>query len=218
MNKKPKYQKGFTAIEVLVIILILLVLGGVGYVVDKNHHKAIGPVTGKWSNYTYVKGNFSVLSPTPSHPPIVMTQTTQSHDGVSYKLDGIAFIANSFVDGEDDVTYSTYPSSAEVPSLTSSLKTLLIPHTYYTDAHLVSSRQITVNGNQVETYEVTLIEESSKLPNASFKSLPNVKVYDTGEFVRDGKVLYQIDATAASNSASYQADAQYFVSSFELLK
>jgi hypothetical protein len=39
MKKIPKNQKGFTAVEGLLIILILVVIGGVGYMVYHNNHK-----------------------------------------------------------------------------------------------------------------------------------------------------------------------------------
>jgi hypothetical protein len=39
MNKLSKNQKGFTAVEGLLIILILVVIGGVGYMVYHNNHK-----------------------------------------------------------------------------------------------------------------------------------------------------------------------------------
>ena len=216
MNKISKNQKGFTVVEGLLLILIFVVIGGLGYMVYKNHHKAIGPVTGKWSNYIDTKGNFSVLSPTPSYSPTFIPQTTQSHDGATYKLNGIAFLTSTAVDGEDDVLYLTFPSSAKVPSISSYLNGLLKPNEDEEDEHLISFKHTTVSGKQAETYELTAIRKPTKVPGEGGRSLPSFKIYDNGEVVRDGKVIYQIDATAATNTTSYQADAQYFVSSFKI--
>jgi prepilin-type N-terminal cleavage/methylation domain-containing protein len=211
MKKIFKNQKGFSAIEIIIVLVIVALIALVGYVVYENHHKTIGPVTGKWATYSNVAGNFSVLSPTPSHPPDVLPQTTQSHNGVSFTANGIAFFAGH---GQYDVTYATYPSSANVPSRSSYLNSLLQPSKYQKDAHLVSSKSITVNGNQAETYKLTATMESIKTGYGG--SLPAAKVFYTGEFIRDGKVLYQVYAAIEGNSGSDQADAQYFVNSFKI--
>jgi hypothetical protein len=41
MDKLSRNQKGFTAVEGLLIILILVLIGGAGWLVYKNHHKAV---------------------------------------------------------------------------------------------------------------------------------------------------------------------------------
>jgi prepilin-type N-terminal cleavage/methylation domain-containing protein len=210
MKKIFKNQKGFSAVEVIIVLAVVALIVLVGYIVYKNHHKTIGPVTGKWATYSNVNGNFSVLSPTPAHPPDVLPQTTQSHNGVSFTINGVAFFAG---DGQYDVTYLTYPSSAEIPSRSSYLSGLLQSSKYQKDAHLVSSKDTTINGNQAETYQLTATIENIK---TSIETLPAAKVFDTGEFIRDGKVLYQADASLGGNSSSDQANAQYFVNSFKI--
>lgn len=216
MNKMPKDQEGFTPVESLLLVLILVVVGGIGYIVYKNHHKSIGAVTGKWSSYTDTAGNFSVMAPVPNsaYKPTVIPQVTQSHDGLSYTVNGIAFLNSYVAVGEDDVEYSTFPNSDDVPGLSSALKSVLQNHKYSESAHLIKSAQTNISGNQAETYELTFIAENNKVFAGGGKFLE----YDTGELVHDGKVLYEVDASSASNSKNDQADSSYFINSFKTIK
>ena len=213
MKKILKNQKGFSAVELIIVLVVDTILALVGYVVYKDHHKtiAIGPVTGKWATYTNAAGNFSVLSPAPSSSPDIIPQTTQSHDSVSFTLNGIAFFGSG---GQYDVIYLTYPNSSEVPSRSSYLIGLSQPSKYENNVHLVSSKDITVNGDQAETYEITATQENIR--TGSGGSFPATKIYETGEFIRHGKVLYEVYAEHGSNSGSDQANAQYFVNSLKI--
>jgi Flp pilus assembly pilin Flp len=215
MNKIAKNQNGYTAIESFLLILILIAVVVIGYIDYKDHHKSAETVTGKWSSYTDATGNFKVMAPVPSsaYKPTLIPQSTQSHNGLSYTVNGVAFVNTYIEGGEDDVEYSTFSSSADVPSLASALKSVLQNHNYSESAHLIKSNQTNVNGNQAETYELTFIAENNKVFAGGGKSL----VYDTGEIVRDGKVLYQVDASSAGNSKIDQADRNYFISSFKTL-
>ena len=58
MNKISKNQKGFTAVEVLLTILILVVIGAVGYMVYHNEHKP------KVTNVSTTKSATSTLTKT----------------------------------------------------------------------------------------------------------------------------------------------------------
>ena len=44
MRTIQKNEKGFSAVEALIILVIVVLIGGVGYLIYKNHHKAAAPL------------------------------------------------------------------------------------------------------------------------------------------------------------------------------
>jgi Tfp pilus assembly major pilin PilA len=103
MNKTTKHQSGFTVVEFLIIIVVLAVIGGVGYLVYKKHHKTDKTTTASakqtapqpaksdpyagWKSYTSDLGGFSV-----KYPASGWTITAYGDDGS--KATGSAVTAN----------------------------------------------------------------------------------------------------------------------------
>lgn len=123
MNKISKNQKGFTLVEALLIILILVVIGGVGYMVYHNDHKAktasvsttaatkpkastpAKPTTESnlyagWQ--TYSGHGFTV-----KYPPnwIYQDQDSNNTQGLANDLANVTFSNHSIVTGEDAAPY-----------------------------------------------------------------------------------------------------------------
>ena len=57
MNKVSKNQKGFSFIELILVIAVVTLIGAAGYLVYKNHHKTITPTTLRAATLQYVQIN-----------------------------------------------------------------------------------------------------------------------------------------------------------------
>jgi hypothetical protein len=195
-------QKGFSVVEVVLIVVILALIGTVGWLVYKNHHKssaasvtACGSVTTDWTPCRNTKGNFIASFPTPSQP---LPQTIFSQNGVNYTINGVQSAGiNGSYEVIYNVSYLTFPANSTPPSLASLLDNHLRP---FQDITIVSSNSNTVSGNKTETYDITATQNSVK--------------YDlTGKIVQVGKVVYRIEAINAYTQAP---NAQRFINSFSV--
>jgi Tfp pilus assembly protein PilE len=81
MNKTSNNEKGFTLVEGLLIVLILVVIGAVGYMVYHNNHKV------KTVSVSTTEGNKTVITKTVSTPsPYADWKSyTSSDEGLSFK-------------------------------------------------------------------------------------------------------------------------------------
>jgi hypothetical protein len=202
VGKLNKNESGFSIVEAVLVLLIVALIGTIGYLVYKDHHKNLGQVTGKWVSYTSPKGNFSANFPTSPNfnkNPIVIPQTSKSKNGVNYTINGV--LSSSVVSQTNyTVIYLTYPSTNKVPTLSSVVNDTLHNNQFQV-AHLISSKKLSVNGNQAESYEITV-------------STNGLNFDLTGEVVSLNKVIYQVQAQVPGTTET--ANAQYFVNSFKI--
>ena len=209
MNKISKNKKGFTAVELVLVVVVVALIGVVGWLVYKHDHKsstasvtntrktvtACGLVTTDWTPCSNSKGNFIASFPTPSQP---LPQTTFSNNGVNYTINGVQSASNNGTyERIYHVSYLTFPKNSTIPNLASLLNNHLRA---YQDITIVSSSDSTVSGNKTETYDITVTQNSVK--------------YDlTGKIVQVGKVVYIIDAINANTQAP---NVQRFINSFSV--
>jgi Flp pilus assembly pilin Flp len=98
MNKISKNEKGFTAVEGLLIILILVVIGAVGYMVYHNDHKnKTTSVTA-----TAVKGSSQKASPTTTSS--TTSQATESTNNTARANDAKSLMTafDNYLDNNED--------------------------------------------------------------------------------------------------------------------
>lgn len=212
MIKKSKNQKGFSAVELVLVIVIVALIGVVGWLVYKNHHKTTAtatitstqkklPACGKvatadWAPCMSSNGNFTATFPS---QPILSAQITSSLDGVSYTTNGVV---SSTINGSYQlvywVNYLTFPDNSTIPSLAS----LLAKHlsATYQDLNNISTNSATVDGNKTITYEITGIQN-------------NVRYYETGKTLQKGKIVYRVEAVNANTQAP---NAQRFINNFKV--
>ncbi len=113
MNKKSKNQKGFTVVEGLLIVLILVVIGTVGYIVYHNDHKTKASVSTTANPYAGWK-SYTNLSPVSFKYPSNWTVTT-SPGGSDSKIVTVNAPSRS-IDGTDyefGLTFTTYSTSSQ---------------------------------------------------------------------------------------------------------
>lgn len=221
MIKLLNSQKGFTVVEALLIILILVVIGGAGYIVYTKHHKTTtSPSTSvsntnnvstssQWLAYTSSNGNFSAYFPTSPN----FQKTPASPNPVNQTINGVNVVLSSVVSSNNiNTTYTinslTYPNNAILPSVSNSFPS-------YQQKHIISSKSTSIGGKSAETYVLTATRKPQIVNLQGRQStIPATKIFDTGEFIVDGKILYELDAIHYGNTPAL--NTQYFLNSFKL--
>jgi len=98
MNKTPKNQKGFTTVEGLLITLILVVIGGVGYMVYHNDHKTKAASLSTTAAKTTTSSSTKSISSSTQYLSIsqwnVKLQLTSDIHGISYSMGSISNSVN----------------------------------------------------------------------------------------------------------------------------
>jgi uncharacterized protein (UPF0333 family) len=198
-NKKLNNQSGFSSLELILVLVVLVLIGAVGYIVYKNHHKTITTVhntltssdTSKWVLYNSPNGDFSAYFPT---KPVTVPFVTQP----SGNNPTITQVQSVSISNEYQVVYYTYPKGVALPSPSSSIDSYLNQGT-----HLVSSKATTVNGNQAETFEIAGTESGKK-------------VVVTGESLNVGQVNYNLVTYNEGSTSAQAPNTQYFINNFKL--
>ncbi len=221
MIKLSKNSNGFTAIEGVLVLLVLVLIGVVGYIAYKSHHKTTTSISkssnstdnvytaSQWLPYTSATGSFSASFPTSPNFP----KTPAAPNPISKTIGDVNVVLSSVVSSNNtNTTYTisslTYPNNVTLPNIDSSFSD-------YQNKHIISSKSITIGGKNAETYELTATRKAQTVNLQGHQSTtPATPINDVGEFIADGKVLYELDAVHNGNTSA--VNAQYFLNSFKL--
>ncbi len=204
MGKLKNNQKGFTAVEGLLIVLILVVIGAVGYMVYHNDHKA--------------KTTTSISTTAASKPPVKTTPTTSQYP----KYTTISTLPS----GWSTYTNSTYNFSIDYPSTWTQANTSKSSTTYASDSSInffdihfnnpaaPGSNTITYDygvqvTNQSLSQNLTADENSLVNNNNGNGSAVSAKIVDTKNYTFNGDNAVQLDVAITDKNAgttSYNVD------------
>src|ERR1700677_551969 len=102
MNRISKNQKGFGALEIILIIVVIILIGVVGYLVYKNHHKAV--LTKVVTITTTAPAN-SKGSTTSSDPYAGWKPYELKYEQLSFEYPATWTPTDTSSDGIDDVSF-----------------------------------------------------------------------------------------------------------------
>lgn len=186
MFENRNNEKGFSAPDILLVVLAVLIIAAVGGRVILNHYDP-GPPD-NWVSFSNTPGNFSAMFPV--EPATLAQSSGLNAEKGFYASEGTtAFI----------VSYAAIASDADA-SASTVFKNSIGIEVNYTKGHITSTKKTTISGYPAETYQVV----GSKNGDADTV---------TGEVVDTGKVVYNVAAFQIDTTSS---NTQYFLKSFKV--
>lgn len=171
MNKIVKNEKGFSAVEIVLVVVIVALIGVVGWLVYKNHHKTSTLNPSTTSSKAATKSTISSTSSTKTtiNPYAGWKTFSLSSLGLSFQYPSTWTVTQGQPQCTGAIQVTAVPGSTELSQAASAIGASLNKFTLFVEKYGTESANCAPDGNNFKGDNYTYLQSSEILQSGVFK-------------------------------------------------